>query len=345
MKRPETRPAGRPATKPVTAQGARPAKPARAQPADRFASRRSMLGGIGIVPRQSVAGQSLAVTIAIMTFLASLTVCAVAMVHSAAARWQNDISSEVTIQIRPAEADAMVESMRAASRLALGFEGISRVTALDDATAAKLLEPWLGAGLDLKELPVPKLLIVTIDAGARPDLGALARALEENVPGAWLDDHRSWTSRLAGMAWATVGFGLGVLILVLAATVLTVIFATRGAMSGNHEIVDVLHTVGAKPEFIAQEFMGHFLVLALRGGLAGGVAAAAVFALLSLWAGWNRATPQGDQFAILFGSFSPGLAGYAGIAAVAISVSILVAMTSRMTVLAQLAALDHHRRR
>src|SRR5262245_15171552 len=56
-----------------------------------------------IVPADSIAGRALLAVIAIMTFLAALTIGAVVLVRSAAGEWQSDVSREVTIQVRPAE--------------------------------------------------------------------------------------------------------------------------------------------------------------------------------------------------------------------------------------------------
>ena len=53
-----------------------------------------------IVPKHSISGRALVSVIAIMTFLASLTVGAVTMVIAAASEWQCDVSREVTIQVR-----------------------------------------------------------------------------------------------------------------------------------------------------------------------------------------------------------------------------------------------------
>ncbi len=84
------------------------------------------------------------------------------------------------------------------------------------------------------------------------------------------------------MANATVVAGLAILCLVFVATVLSVIFATRGAMASNGVVVSVLHICGAEDGFIAREFQRHFLLLGLRGGLAGAVLAAVTFALPGL---------------------------------------------------------------
>lgn len=323
----------------------KPAPTAAEIPASTLPPRYNLRSGRNIIPRETIIGQALSTVIIIMAFLACLTVGAVSIVNQTANGWQSEISREVTIQIRPFDDVEMDNAVRQASRLVLTFDGIAKITALDAAASARLLEPWLGSGLDLAELPVPRLLTVTAKPGAKPDFAAIRKALAENVPGASLDDHRVWTGRLNAMAWTMVAIGLAVLALVLMATVLTVIFATRGAMVGNRTIVEVLHFVGADGRFIAREFERHFLVLALRSSLIGGIASTFVFIVLGLWAQFNQATPQADQLAALFGSFVVNWMGYAGIAGVVIIIAVLAAGTSRLTVMKQVGDLERYKRR
>jgi len=300
----------------------------------------SLHSGRNIVPREGVAGQALLTVIAIMAFLACLTLGAVYLVRDTAQGWQNDISREVTVQIRPFENVDMPKSIREASRLLLTFDGIATVTVLNDEATQRLLEPFLGSGLQLDELPIPALLTVEIEDGAAPDYAAIAARLQAEVPGASLDDHRSWVDRLTTMARTTVLGGIIVFILVMTATVLTVVFATRGAMAGNKDIVDVLHFVGADRKFIAREFEHHFLRLGMMGSIGGGLAAIFVFLGLGMWSSTMRATPQADQMAALFGSFSIGGWGLLGIFVVAISVAVLTGLTSRITVMRHVSRLE-----
>lgn len=308
------------------------------------AARYSLHSGRSIIPRETIAGQALAIVIAIMAFLACLTVGAVTMIQQTAGGWRADISREVTIQIRPFDEIEMEEAIRQAGRLVLRYDGIAKVTALDRRASARLLEPWLGSGLDLEELPVPRLLTVSARDGANPDYVAIAAALEKEVPGASLDDHRAWIGRLSAMSWTMVAIGMTVLVLVLTATVLTVIFATRGAMAGNRTVVEVLHFVGADRHFIARQFERHFLALALRGAIFGGGSSALIFLGLSLWTEFFRVTPQADQMAALFGSFVIGWQGFLGIVLIILAIAVLVAGTSRFTVLSQVGALERYGR-
>ena len=134
------------------------------------------------------------------------------------------------------------------------------------------------------------------------------------------------------MAQTTIAGGIGLVILMLAATVLSVIFATRGAMATNRPIVEVLHFIGAKSGFIASQFQRHFLMLGLEGGLIGGGLAMLVFAVAGLAARMGAGTAGGDQISMLFGSFSLGWSGYFAIAGQIVLIAVVAAIASRRTV-------------
>ena len=288
-----------------------------------------------IVPEQNVAGRALVFVIGIMTFLSCLTLGAVTLVRDTASVWENQIAREATIQIKPVEGLDMEAALETAA-------GVKQASIVDREATARLLEPWLGAGLNIDELPVPRLVIVTIDQDDPPDFAAMRAMLAPDVPSATLDDHRTWVDRLVAMAHTTVTIGVAVLVLMLSATVLTVVFATRGAMAGNGHIIEVLHFVGAEASFIAREFRQHFLLTGIKGAAAGGVAAIVVFIAFSWWSSMNLATPEADQAAALFGSFAIGLTGYLGVALVVLVISALTAATSHATVVAYLSELDRH---
>jgi len=293
-----------------------------------------------ILPPANIQGNALMVVIAIMAFLACLTLGAVSMVRATAAGWQSQISREITIQIKPDDGLDMDAALKKARDLALTFVGTKSGTIMDDAATARLLEPWLGADLQLDDLPVPRLVIITIDEGNPPDFAAIRDLLKAEVPQAILDDHRTWVDRLVSMARTTVWIGTGVLVLVFTAMILTVIFATRGALSGNRHIVEVLHFVGAERTFVANEFQKHFLKISLKGSAVGGVLAALLFATASLWQSNSRATPESEQAMALFGSFTIGWSGYLGIFATMLVIALLTTLTARFTVMRTIDEID-----
>lgn len=293
-----------------------------------------------IVPAGSIAGRSLTIVVAIMSFLACLTLGAVSLVRDASLDWQSDIVREITIQVRPVDGVDTDAEAKKATDIAIAAPGVASARPLTSWENAKLLEPWLGSGLDMSDLPIPHLIVVELANPDAIDLVALAGRLDKEVKGASLDDHRSWTDRLKAMANATVIIGFSILALVFVATVLSVVFATRGAMSSNRDIVSVLHYVGAEAGFIAREFQRHFLILGLKGGLWGAAAATLLFAVLSFFIGRSIATPEGDQVSALFGRFAIGPTGYFGALGIAVLIAIMTAITSRLTVYRHLASIE-----
>jgi len=293
-----------------------------------------------IVPRASIAGRALVAVVAIMTFLASITTGTVLLVSASAAEWQSEVASEITIQVRPAagrdidrDSAAVAEAMRAQP-------GILEVRPFTRDESAKLLEPWLGSGLSLDDLPVPRVIIARVQPGTALDLAALRSRVTQAAPTASVDDHRAWIERMRSMTGATVLAGIGILVLVIVATIISVSFATRGAMAANRPIVEVLHFVGAGDRYIANRFLRHFLRLGLQGGVIGGGVAMLGFGFSESIAGWFSGTAVGDQFAALLGTFSLRPSGYLVLAAQAALIAAITAWASRRTLFATLDDID-----
>lgn len=293
-----------------------------------------------IVPSVNVQGNALLAVIAIMSFLACLTLGGVSMVRATAASWESQIAREITIQIKPDDGLDMEKALAEARDLASSFVGVTGATIMDKQATSRLLEPWLGSSLNIDELPVPRLVIVTIDERAPPDFAAMRETLTKKIPQASLDDHRTWVDRLVSMARTTVMIGTGILILVFSAMVLTVVFATRGALSGNRHIVEVLHFVGAEASFVANEFQKHFLIISLKGSAVGSALAALFFVIASFWQSRSLATPASDQATALFGTFSVGWLGYVGIALTMFLIAALTTLTARLTVMRTIYEID-----
>ena len=301
---------------------------------------RSLPAATTIVPKDSIAGRSLTVIVAIMTFLASLTTGVAMLVVSAASDWRSDVGREVTIQVRPAPGRNIDADVRAAVELARAAPGIADVRAYTKDKSARLVEPWLGAGLALDDLPIPRLIVVKLASGIRPDFAPLRQALAARVPTSSLDDHRRWVERMRTMAGTAVAIGVAVLALIWAVTVLSVTFATRGTMATNRPIVEVLHYVGATDSFVSGQFLRHFLLLGFKGGAIGGGAAILLFAVVEAANTWLVGTPGGDEIAGLSGNLSIGVAGYLAILLQIVFMALVTAFASRRTVNRTLETMD-----
>lgn len=284
-----------------------------------------------IVPAQSVAGRTLMLLIGIMTFLSCVTFGGVLLVQKSAMGWSADVGRELTIQVRPLDGEVIDSNLRLAVSLSEAVPGVASARVVTIEESEELLQPWLGEGLDLSDLAIPRLVVVQLGDPNAADIARLESEISA-IPGATLETHAAWRVQLNTMAGTIVVSGILVLALILVATALAIVFATRGTMSTNREIVDVLHFIGASNKFIAGEFQGRFLLLGLKGGLVGGLAAIVFFIVAGTAMSTVVPEQSSAQLGVLFGQFALGISGILGIIGVVLVIAGLTAITSRLTV-------------
>jgi cell division transport system permease protein len=180
---------------------------------------------------------------------------------------------------------------------------------------------------------LPRLIAVQLDRDNPPDLPTLGVAMAGEFEGAMLDDHGRWQAQIRSVTSTLALAGIGVIMLVALATVAIVVSATRSAMASNRDIVEVLHFVGARDQFIAQQFEKHFQTLGILAGAAGAGLAALVFLVFPLLPSLFGAAPATDaELRRLVGAGMLDWLGYAMLLVVVVVVAGLCRMTSRFGV-------------
>lgn len=273
--------------------------------------------------------------VALMVYLSAVAVAGTFVLAGLVSRWDHDVAGTLTVQVAPipGEAGEMLtdERVRQAVDLLRRSQGVTGVRALDKKQILALLEPWLGSAEVVKDLPLPRLIDVSIDSDARMDLGDLAERLSQTVPGASLDDHRIWLSRLINLSLTTQWLAIGIVLLIGGVTSATVIYATRTGMAVHKGVIEVLHLIGAHDDYIARQFADRAFSLGFAGGVMG--VALAVPTLFAIGMAAHRVE----------GGFLPQLslpiAGWVVIALLPFAAALLAMYTARLTVHGTLARL------
>lgn len=283
-----------------------------------------------LLPEAGAGGAPLTAVIAVMSFLAVLAMAAVLIIHQSAGRWTAELESEITVQIKGADAAEIAAGASAAIRILNETEGVEEAALKSADETAALLEPWLGKGNAAAFLTIPALIDVKVTPALRANLDPLREQLAAAAPGATLDDHATWHNRLAMAAQSGQALAVLVFLLVMGAACAVSIFAARAGLAANHEIVSVLHLVGATDDFIAAEVQRRFFVLGFRGAIAGLLAAFAALAgaafLLDRGVGADSFLPQ----------FTIGRWQALWLFTVPLATCLVTAYTARLTVLKSL---------
>ncbi len=230
-----------------------------------------------IIPRQGSAGGALVILIGVMCVLAGLALGISLGVERASQAWSRELIHAVTVEIVASDEMTPEVQIEAVQNFLEREPAVAASRPLSMEENRKLIEPWLGNLADIADLPVPQLIDVKLAASAPEDLSDLSARLKAAIPGASLDTHRRWRSELLSLSRTIRAASLGALILVLIATIVTVIFATRAGLIAHRAIIDILHTIGARDSFVSRAFERHFFRYALQGGIYGACIAILAF--------------------------------------------------------------------
>jgi cell division transport system permease protein len=233
-----------------------------------------------ILPRDKGAAP-LDFVIAVMAFLAALALGASLVATRAAHGWQSGLSDRITVQVMPPEQGDTREGLEAETQEALAIlnatPGIAHASPLSDAEINALVEPWIGKDGVVSGIPLPKLIDATVVPGEDVDVNALSKRLKLVAPHTSVDDHRRWIARLRDLADTVRFSAYGILLLIAGATAAAVSFATRAGLDAHHEMVALLHQMGALPGFIARAVEWHYFLSALLAGALGTLFASLFF--------------------------------------------------------------------
>lgn len=210
-----------------------------------------------ILPPGTIGGLALSIVTASMSFLACLAFGTALLVNDAADRWLVQAGSAITVQIVETRSQTAQEQLPAVMKTLKRTNGIARAEVIPADDIIQMLEPWLGTGNVMDDLPLPVLVDVQIDPNNKLNERALRIELKAVAPGASLDTHGYWQETLSNTALILRMLAGFILLLVLIATGTVLVFATRSALTANREILEVLTLIGASDSFISRQFTRH----------------------------------------------------------------------------------------
>ena len=223
---------------------------------------------------------SLSIVIAVMCALATLAIIATAMAMRMSSNWLDDLAHTATVQLRPVASMTAEEQSTRSISILQNHEAVLSANLLGIEETRKLLEPWLGKDAAIGDLPLPQLVAVRM-APEFDDFSDLVVALQD-VPGAKLDSHENTRSAVSRLGQGVEVSSLIIVLLVVAALISTIAFATRASVESHRSIVEVLHLIGASDHFVARQFENHFMKMGLIAGVVGMAAALLIAGLFGL---------------------------------------------------------------
>ena len=218
----------------------------------------------------------LQIIISIAIFIFAITLSGVLAVDSMIDNWNKSILGSLTVQIIPVNNSDKSKSRAAtlayeekAVEFLQSVNGVIKVTPLSDTQLDELLRPWLGDEVNIQDLPTPRIIDVKISPKAEIDFFQLAKDLAVASPQASLDNHKLWLNKLIAFADGLNLIASTVLLLVLTITSGAIFYTTQMSLGLHHNIIEILHVIGAKDTYIAQQYAKRMAFLGFIGGVIG----------------------------------------------------------------------------
>ena len=236
-----------------------------------------------LLPEQTVTSVALSAVATVMSYLASIALGVSLVISSATEGWIEQSASQATVQVVETPRLTADEQVPAVLAELKRWPQIAEARVLSDAELDALLAPWLGSDNLSDDLPIPVLIEITPLPQQSLPAQELRVRLAAVAPGARLNLHQRWRERARDAA-QQLSWAIGVMLALIAVvTAIVVLFATRAGLSANHDILQILHLIGAQDDFIARRFEWRVFRLTSLASLVGyGAACGSLYAFLPM---------------------------------------------------------------
>lgn len=228
--------------------------------------------------------------VALMVYLATISLTVAFVVSSLISRWDTGFTARLSVEIPAQNAfdpdrDWEMTKIRGqVAQILLRTPGVGTVRTLSKNEVLSTLEPWLGQGDDLSDLPLPTLLEVEVKDRDIIDISLMKQNLSEVMPGIMVEDHLGWQSGILDLAHSAQIIGFLIVTMIILAAVSTIAFTSQTSLIIHRNVIEVLYLVGATDDYIAKQFQYHALRVGLRGGTVGFLMASVTFVVLKFFA-------------------------------------------------------------
>ena len=149
-----------------------------------------------LLPHNKIRDNPLFIVLAILAFLATISLLSLATSHQIASTWSRDLTNTATAQIKPGTQENGAALARRAKDILRASPNIANVDILPLAHSRDLLRPWLGNVLLPDDLPLPIILHIQIHPNKTLDITGLQNVFTQAGIRADIDTHHRWNKEL-----------------------------------------------------------------------------------------------------------------------------------------------------
>ncbi|MEI8320926.1 MAG: hypothetical protein WCG05_02815 [Alphaproteobacteria bacterium] len=226
--------------------------------------------------------------VALMVYLATLSLVIAFSVSSLIQQWETGFQSHITIEIPSnpmANPGSALQDQVIQDTIAL-LEKIPEVGKIKILSAHEILKNLnTSTNFDVMDDQfLPRLIDIEIVQRNDVALAQLKENLRMISSDIIVEDHLDWKEGLFELAQSTQIISFLILGIIIAATMGTIAFTSQTSLIIHRHIIEVLYLMGATDRYIAKQFQNHTLRIGAKGGIYGFIFSLLTFFLLNFLA-------------------------------------------------------------
>ncbi|MAI61602.1 MAG: hypothetical protein CBB87_03830 [Micavibrio sp. TMED27] len=250
------------------------------------------------LPLHNCAGSSfLMLLVALMSFLAMMAVSGSFALNGVTTKWSSGLENRATIEIPARKPNGQIRSVKDIERLSERTTRILRkhpniedYDVMTRAEVSALVSPWLGESITMDDMPLPGLIAITIRDNDEARIDTLKKSLKEVSSDIRLDTHESWLNEILRLAGSLKAAAIIITLVIGFTTVIAIAGAVRSRMAEFRADIELLHLMGAGPNYISNQFQRHSVILSLKGSFMGLCAGAIGLFLFNIISGFSTSS-------------------------------------------------------
>lgn len=199
--------------------------------------------------------RTLITVLAIMAFLASLSLVFALSSQRLKTNWQAELGKSATLQIMIDNPDMRTLKIDLAMTILNTEFPNAKIKTIQTDEANALLKPWLGNVKLPQDLPIPTLITIDFEDPNTLNAEDLKSKLSAEGIISEVDDHSRWSDQINQTGRGLLASATALLVLIFLACAAVSAFATQAALSAQRDVIRVLIQVGTSDNFITKLFI------------------------------------------------------------------------------------------
>lgn len=198
-----------------------------------------------------------------MSILATMATGGALIVKGLRAGWVDAVNGHMTIEIPASDSKGMVRGSDLLDDVSIKInDAVSKDPAIADIHVMreddikKLVAPWLGADAGTTDLPLPRLIALTLkNPGDDNAIARISQTVRSIDASSITETHQAWLSDLKRFSLALLLAASAMAAATIGCTILTVTGAVKARLAAHQHDIDLLHVMGATDSYIGSQFV------------------------------------------------------------------------------------------